>query len=263
MKANDKDDMKTLDALEKSKEEPSDLITLSSGVVLRGKKANPLALMTAVTAHPRPDPPIWFDEKMGREMLNYDDPNYLEEIKGQEMKQSNAMLVVMISYGTELVSVPKGMEEPHPIEKKVKVGVDEKKKPIYETEIKWPKWIEDYSLMGIPMHPTNKSWRYLRWVQFEAMSDEEDMEKIQEVVGRLSGLTEKSVQDAEDFPGSDKTLYEEHSARLERGIGLEAWGEMGEMEKALIVASRRTRIAIHNLQEEAQIEQSKRDAKRR
>lgn len=53
-------------------------------------------------------------------------------------------------------------------------------------------------------------------------------------------------------------LYEEHESRLERGIELEAWGEMEEMEKALIVAARRIRIAIKNLQEEAQIEESER-----
>ena len=58
-------------------------------------------------------------------------------------------------------------------------------------------------------------------------------------------------------------LFEEHQARLERGIGLEAWSEMAEMEKALIVASRRIKMAIHNLQEEAQIKKSERDAKRK
>lgn len=58
-------------------------------------------------------------------------------------------------------------------------------------------------------------------------------------------------------------LYEEHETRLERGIGLEAWSEMEEMEKALIIAARRVRIAIHNLQEEAQIKQSEKQMKRK
>jgi len=58
-------------------------------------------------------------------------------------------------------------------------------------------------------------------------------------------------------------LYEEHTARLEHKIGLEAWSEMAELDKALIVASRRVRIAIHNLQEEAQIRHSEREAKRK
>jgi len=57
-------------------------------------------------------------------------------------------------------------------------------------------------------------------------------------------------------------IYEEHVTRIERGIGLMAWSEMEEMEKALIVASRRIRIAMQNLQEEAQIKKADR-AKRR
>lgn len=57
-------------------------------------------------------------------------------------------------------------------------------------------------------------------------------------------------------------VHEEHEARLERGIGLETWMKMDEREKALIIASRRIRIAIHNLQEEAQIKQAEKNAKR-
>jgi len=58
-------------------------------------------------------------------------------------------------------------------------------------------------------------------------------------------------------------IYEEHEARLERGIGVDAWMEMDEREKALIIAARRTRIAIANLQAEAEIEQSNREMKRK
>jgi hypothetical protein len=65
------------------------------------------------------------------------------------------------------------------------------------------------------------------------------------------------------YGGSMIPLYEEHEARLEHGIGLQAWGEMEEMEKALIVAARRIRIAIHNLQEEAQIKESERQMRRK
>ena len=56
-------------------------------------------------------------------------------------------------------------------------------------------------------------------------------------------------------------LYEEHEARLERNIRIDDWLDMSEMEKALVIASRRVRIAMRNLQEEAQIEQSKRKAR--
>jgi hypothetical protein len=57
-------------------------------------------------------------------------------------------------------------------------------------------------------------------------------------------------------------IHEEHEARLERGLVLDAWLAMDEREKALIIASRRIRNAIHNLQEEAQIKQAEKNAKR-
>ena len=53
------------------------------------------------------------------------------------------------------------------------------------------------------------------------------------------------------------SIYEEHGARLERGISLDDWMAMDTLEKALIVAHRRIRVAIHNLQEEAQIKAMK------
>lgn len=56
-------------------------------------------------------------------------------------------------------------------------------------------------------------------------------------------------------------LFEEHSARLERGIGLDAWYKMEPMERAMIVAQRRLENAMKNLQAEAEIRKAKRDAK--
>lgn len=57
-------------------------------------------------------------------------------------------------------------------------------------------------------------------------------------------------------------LYEEHETRLEYGIGLEHWGTMDYMEKAMIVAVRRNRNAVKNLQSEAETKAAKRKARR-
>lgn len=48
-------------------------------------------------------------------------------------------------------------------------------------------------------------------------------------------------------------IYEENVARLERGIDLETWTKMTVDEKAMIIAIRRTTIAMNNLQSEAEI----------
>jgi hypothetical protein len=56
--------------------------------------------------------------------------------------------------------------------------------------------------------------------------------------------------------------YEEHLARLERGITMQAWYEMHPIERALIVAIRRVNIMEKNLQTEAEIEKSENDRKK-
>lgn len=58
-------------------------------------------------------------------------------------------------------------------------------------------------------------------------------------------------------------MHEEHEARLERGIPLATWSAMDVFEKALLIANRRIRIQIKNLQAEAEIRSAKRKAKRK
>lgn len=195
---------KTIKVIEEAEKELSNLIELSTGVVLTGMKANPVMMIRVMAGHKRPKVPTWNDPKMGREMENHDDPDYQKALKDHEMEQSNAVLTAFILMGTDLVEkLPKGMEGPHPIEKKHKIGVDEDKNPIYQTLTIWPEWMDEYSLLDLPMERNNEKWRYLTWVMFKAVADEKDLVRIQEVVGRLSGLSETSVQAAEEFPGSD------------------------------------------------------------
>lgn len=47
--------------------------------------------------------------------------------------------------------------------------------------------------------------------------------------------------------------FEEHAARLEMRFTQAEWDGMDYWDKVIIVAHRRTRLAMHNLQEEAQI----------
>lgn len=75
--------------------------------------------------------------------------------------------------------------------------------------------------------------------------------------GIYSGVKLKSIGDGM------VPMFEEHEARLERGIGLDAWGTMPLFEKALLIAHRRVRNAMSNLQTEAEMKDSERRAKRR
>lgn len=174
-------DFETAQAVERALGDQDDTITLSSGVVLRGRVANPLILVQVMAAFPRPDPPMVFMQSMGREMENPDDPNYIERLQSWKMEYADRMVTAMIVLGTELVSSPKGLGRPDKDD-----------------------WLEEYSLLGMPMHPQNKAWRYLTWVKFKAMQNEKDMQAIQDMVGRLSGVRESAVKSAENFSGSDQ-----------------------------------------------------------
>lgn len=161
---------------------PADnLIRLSSGVILRGKQAPPLAMIKVIASFKRPEPPTYFNKTMGREMENPDDPDYLARVQAYEMQYANAMTNALILLGTELVEVPKKFPRPED-----------------------DSWLEEYELIGTgtPTKPDSKNWRYLVWVNFKAILSKEDMTLLQTVVGRLSGVPNSAVQSAETFPGS-------------------------------------------------------------
>lgn len=162
------------------------LIRLSSGVVLRGKQANPNILIRAMTANPAPKVPVYHSKEMGRDIENPDDPDYISRKKAWEMEYSSAMLNVLIGLGTELESTPKGIEGPHP-----------------KRSGEMPNWIGEYASLGLPVIPSSPSWRYITWVMFIAAPTQEDTKKISETVMSLSGVKEADVRDAETFPAGN------------------------------------------------------------
>lgn len=58
-------------------------------------------------------------------------------------------------------------------------------------------------------------------------------------------------------------IFEEHSARLERGYSLEKWYALDGMERAMVIAAKRIDTAMKNHYSEAESKQMKRDSKKR
>jgi len=56
-------------------------------------------------------------------------------------------------------------------------------------------------------------------------------------------------------------IFEEHSVRLERNYGIEAWYALSPMERAIMVAQRRIDNAMKNHQTEAEARQMKKSQK--
>jgi hypothetical protein len=160
----------------------SNEIKLSTGVILKAKQANPNVLIRIMTSVPRPKPPTYFDEMMGREMENIDHPDYKARVEAWEMEYNNGMLNALVGLGTELVSKPKNMPGPD------------------DTD-----WIADYKILGLPVVPDSKAWRYITWVLFMAAVTDKDVGLIAEKVKGMSGVKEADVKSAETFPDGDDT----------------------------------------------------------
>lgn len=155
-------------------------IQLSSGVVLSAKRVSPFVLLAVIVNHARPKPPTTFIETIGKEIENTDDPDYIERVKSWEREQSSVMLDALILYGTEVKRTPKG----------VSGHADND-------------WLRKISVLKLEVFPDNTDWRYLTWIKFVAVNDQNDLVLIRDKVGSLSGVKEADVKIAESFPGSD------------------------------------------------------------
>lgn len=162
--------------------EEDNLICLSTGVVLRAKQANPNVLIRIMTANPRPKPPTYFNETIGREMENPDHPDYIKQVQAWEMEYNSGMLNALVGLGTELVSVPKKFPKP-------------------DDDL----WLKDYRALGLPIVTDSAAWRYITWVLFKAAVIDKDTQLIGEKVKKLSGVKEADVKSAETFPDGDET----------------------------------------------------------
>lgn len=174
-------DVNAVNAVEKAQKPDDNTVTLSTGVVVRGKQVPQLHLIKVMAYLPRPKIPVWFNASMGREMENPEDPDYIERVKEWKMASGNLMLESLILLGTEIVSIPKKMPGPNSDD-----------------------WIDEYKTLRMEMRPESKNWRYLTWFTFKAAFIAADLDLIKEVVGRLSGVPEAKVDAAVQFPGRDQ-----------------------------------------------------------
>jgi hypothetical protein len=189
-------------ALDVAGEAEDNFIRLSTGVVLEAMQANPNVLIRIMTAQPRPEPPVYFNKTMGREMENPDDPDYIKRVQAWEMNYNSGMLNALIGLGTKLHTLPKGMEGPYPKTAK-RIQKVNGKETIVEEEIE-PQWVRDYASLGLPIIHGSPSWYYITWVLFKAAVTDKDTNAIGEKVKRLSGVREADVKAAESFPESDE-----------------------------------------------------------
>jgi hypothetical protein len=168
------------DAVEESTNKPK-TIKLSSGVVLKMKKA-PLGVFIKVAArYTRPEVyKIWVETEK-RWFENPDHPDYIAAVKAYESKINDVMLNAIILLATELESKPKGMGGP-------------------ESE----SWLDVFGALGLETHTDSKGWRYINWILTNAIITQEDFKLITEVANASGiAISEEAVAEAANFPGRD------------------------------------------------------------
>lgn len=161
---------------------PLDEVTLSNGIVLKCRKVPPLTLRYAISALPRPTPPVIYREDKGREEENPEHPDYLEALNNWSERQNEVSLNVMLSVGTSIIDVPDGVWGPDDGE-----------------------WIDALEAAGIEVKRGSEAARYLSWLRFYALEEIKDLVRVSTVVAQLTGVREEDVAEAtESFPGREE-----------------------------------------------------------
>lgn len=161
-------------AVRESKRQPDNLVTLSNGIVLKTERVPNMIFMDVTRRFKAPKIPVIFNDDVGRHMENPSDPEYAEKNIEYQAQVSSAIIDTMILLGTKFASAPKGMDSPS------------------DTG-----WANKIALLGFDPGD-NDDLRYLMWVKYYAASEDTDITRIIEAVGRLSGVAEADVADAID-----------------------------------------------------------------
>jgi hypothetical protein len=118
-------------------------------------------------------------EDKGREEENPNDPDYKQALLDVSWKRGETVIAVYLTVGTSIISMPDTME---PMESS--------------------NWLETLAFLGVEV-PDSKRARYLAWLKFYVLSDD-DLTKLTQAVMRYSGVTlEVDVQEAQASFRSD------------------------------------------------------------
>jgi hypothetical protein len=147
------------------------MVELSTGVKLRVKALSPFVIQK-IKDHmeaERPKVPTKFIEEDNRTIEIPEDPAYLEAMDKFSDRRTEAVMNAAMLLGTELESVPDGFDGPSD-----------------------NGWSQRLAILGFDP-PANDSERYLQWVKYMAAPTTSDIEKINEAIFALIGVSEAEV----------------------------------------------------------------------
>lgn len=177
---NDVNDVEITDKVAEALQETpvSDLVTTSTGVVVRVLHIPDSLMMRLFERFPRPKPPkISIPDGVNvREEDNPDDPVYLAALTKYRMDLNEAAIRADILKGIEIVSLPSAIPP-----------FDEDKE-----------WLEELEAMGLGVDQTaSRSVRYIEWYLYRIAPQVSDRELISDVRLKTSGMTQEEIARAE------------------------------------------------------------------
>lgn len=166
-----------LSKIDQSQKDRANVLKLSNGVELLIKRISPAIFIDIMTEadEGRPQPPVTYIERLGRDEANPDDPDYQERLRAFNVQRSKRMSDMFLIYGTRLYACPAGIESP---------DVD-------------GEWLENARELQIDSKNTKRG-RYLLWLKTVALEDADDYAKVMEEVGRKSGVRTADVEAAQE-----------------------------------------------------------------
>lgn len=159
-------------------------VKVKNGVVLRVKPVPRYVLRALLRKYPEPEVPVVEIADKGRTEENPNDPEYRRQRLQWIEQIGDATNNALLTLGTEVESVPKGMDRP-------------------EDET----WAKRLKVVGIdvPAPDEDDNERYLAWLRYYVIQDDIDLTQVAQAVMRRSGTpmepdVEKSMS---SFPGRE------------------------------------------------------------
>lgn len=146
------------------------IITLSSGVRLRTKKVPVLRIQALVNKFKYPPVPEIWDESRERTIRNPNHPDYLAARQAVDIERTLAVIDAIAAMGTEIVYRPENI-------------------PALEDDA----WVDEITVGGLEFDLKSPTARYLAWVKYVAIVDQDDIALIAKKAGLSLGIAEERV----------------------------------------------------------------------
>lgn len=159
-----------------------------SGLVLKLKPVSSVLIRARAKTVPYPKPPMYYNPTTERDEENWGSPEFVDALTKWDVEQAELTMGTLFLYGTHVLHLPEDI-------------------PDYQDH-SWSDSLEDkevwgeHAMTGIP--PKGDA-RYIRWLEFIALRDEEAMEIGAQIRILGGAVPEEAVQEAMDsFRGNNR-----------------------------------------------------------